>query len=448
MTDLAARLGAWAARLSLPDIPEPVRNIATRCIADTVGVAIAGATTDAATRVRRYSAAAYGPGTNRVLGTSSTGSLFGAALANGMAAHVLDYDDTCYAGIVHGSAAVFPAVFAAGEAAGITGAKLLAAFVAGCEVGYALGHALGSGVYRWWTTALLGSIGAAAGAARALGLDDEAAADAIRIAACESSGLRRVFGTPAKPYLCGRAVQTGLDAALSARAGLSGPCEILEAPDGFLHRFGDGMPKTNPVSELGRRFALVDPGIAFKLYPVCSAAQAAVEATVGLIAEHRISPDAVGRVRCDVTSFVANCLSYRRPRTLEEAQFSMNFAVGCILAYGQLDIGCLDASRLDDPALGHAMAKVEMTVSETVGNDGAHLEAAAVTLELSDGEEVRRHIPAATGTPGNPASDGQLYDKFHRCVAREMPPEQAEILWQRVSEIAEMPSLGALFDQP
>src|SRR5262245_2361257 len=106
MTDLAARLGAWATRLSLSDIPEPVRRVATRCIADIVGVAIAGAATDAAERVRRHVGAAYAPGNNRILGTAATSSLLGAALANGMAAHVLDFDDTCYTGIVHGSAAV------------------------------------------------------------------------------------------------------------------------------------------------------------------------------------------------------------------------------------------------------------------------------------------------------------------------------------------------------
>jgi 2-methylcitrate dehydratase PrpD len=448
MTDLAVRLGAWAAGLPLSDIPAPVQRGATRCIRDVVGVAIAGAATDAASRVRRHVAEAYGSGSSRILGTSATSSPLGAALAVGMAAHVLDYDDTCYAGIVHGSAAVFPAALAAGEATGIGGAELLAAFIAGCEVEYAVGRALGSGVYRWWTTALLGTIGAAAGAARALRLDAQTTANAIRIAACESSGLRRVFGTPAKPYLCGRAAQAGLDAALAARSGLTGPDEVLEGPDGFFDRFGDNAPEPNAFAELGQRFALADPGIAFKLYPVCSAAQAAIEGTAGLIAEHRISPAAIARVRCEVTPFVASCLTYPRPRTVEEMQFSMPFAIGCILGYGSLDVRYLDPRRVADPVLERAMAKVEMTQSDVVGDEGAHLEAAAVTLHLEDGRELRRHVPAATGTPSRPASDEQLYDKFRLCVASVISPVSAASLWRRIGAIAEIPSIDVLFDRP
>jgi 2-methylcitrate dehydratase PrpD len=448
MSDIAGRLGQWAAQLSLPAIPAAARRAALRSIVDVVGVALAGSKTELAARVRDHVSRAHAAGSCHVIGSAISTSSLGAALANGAAAHALDYDDTCYAGIVHGSAVVFPAVLAAAESEDIGGEDLIAAFVAGCEVEYALGRVFGTGVYRWWTTAMLGAVGAAAGAARALKLDAQATAHAIRIAACQASGLRIVFGTPSKPYLCGRAALTGVDAALSARAGIAGPGDVFEAPDGFFALLGDVRLEGDEFAMLGRRFALIDPGIAFKLFPMCSAAQAAIEATAGLLAEHRVPGDAVERVRCEVTPFVASCLTYSRPRTVAEAQFSMPFGIACILAHGTLDLDCLDDSRLRDARLEQEMAKVEMTtcaaLAQTAETRGEQLEAAIVSLTLRDGRILTRHVPVATGMPSNPASDDRLNAKFRSCAALALNSAEAEKLLQRLVALSELPSIRTL----
>lgn len=421
-----------------------------RCIIDVVGVTLAGSATQLAGRVRDHVARQHAAGDCRVIGSAMTSSALGAALANGATAHVLDFDDTCYAGIAHGSAAVWPAVLAAGEAEKIGGDELIAAFIAGCEVEYAIGRVLGSGVYRWWTTSALGAIGAAAGAARALRLDAEAAANAIRLAASQSGGLRAVFGTPAKPYLCGRAAQAGLDAALTARAGIAGPGGVFEADGGFFALFGDGGVGPDDFATLGERFSLVDPGIAFKLYPVCSAAQAAIEATVRLLAENGVAGDQIERVRCDVTPFVQSCLTYARPCTVAEAQFSLQFAIGCILAYGGLDLDCLTAERLTDPRLEQAMTKVEMMPCEALLRSDEdprdHLEAASATLHIADRRTVRTHVPAASGMPTNPVSDVRLREKFRTCAARPLGGGGAEALLRRIDALRELPSVTLLFD--
>jgi 2-methylcitrate dehydratase PrpD len=455
MNDIAEILGRWTADLSLAAVPAAAQQAAMRCIIDVVGVTLAGSLTPLAGCVRDHVALQHAAGDCSVIGSASTSSALGAALANGAAAHVLDFDDTCYAGIVHGSAAVWPAVLAAGEAGKIDGGELIAAFVAGCEIEYAIGRVLGGGVYRWWTTAALGVIGAAAGAARALELDAEAAAHAIRLAACQSSGARAVFGTTAKPWLCGRAAQTGLDAALAARAGIGGPAGVFEKDGGFFALFGDGGDGSNggvgadDFATLGERFSLVDPGIAFKLFPVCSAAQAAIEATVTLLAEHGIAGDQVERVRCEVTPFVQSCLMYARPRTVAEAQFSLQFAIGCILAYGRLDLDCLTAERLVDPHLEQAMAKVEMLPSRELFHAGEvsrdHLEAAIVTLHLADRRTVQLHVPAATGMPSNPVSDVRLREKFRDCATRALLGDAPEALLQRIASLRELPSITLLF---
>jgi 2-methylcitrate dehydratase PrpD len=450
LNDIAEILGRWAAELSLAAVPPAAQHEAMRCIIDVVGVTLAGSTTQLAGCVRDHVARQHAAGDCRVIGSALTSSALGAALANGATAHVLDFDDTCYAGIAHGSAAVWSAVLAAGEAGKIDGGELIAAFVAGCEVEYAIGRVLGDGVYRWWTTAVLGAIGAAAGAARALRLDAEAAAHAVRLAASQSGGLRAVFGTPAKPYLCGRAAQAGLDAALTARAGIAGPAGVFETDGGFFALFGDGGVGTDDFATLGERFSLVDPGIAFKLFPVCSAAQAAVEATVSLLEENGVAGDQVERVRCDVTPFVQSCLTYARPCTVAEAQFSLQFAIGCILAYGGLDLDCLTAERLTDSRLEQAMTKVEMMPCAALLRTGEdrrdHLEAAIVTLHLANRRTVKKHVPTAAGMPANPVSDVRLREKFRACASRALGGGEAEALLHRIAVLRELSSVTLLFD--
>ena len=179
---IAEQLASWASALSLSSLPAEVVAAAKRCIVDVSGVGIAGASYPAARAARKLIREASAPGAAALWGTDEPGlAPEAAAHCNAVAAHVLDYDDTCYDGIVHASAAVWPAVLACGEASGATGERLFEAFVAGVECEYALGRAFGDELYfkGWWTSGLLGSIGAAAGAAKALGLDAAPAAAPI-----------------------------------------------------------------------------------------------------------------------------------------------------------------------------------------------------------------------------------------------------------------------------
>ena len=89
-----------------------------------------------------------------------------AALVNGFAAHLLDYDDTFNPGdtTVHGSAPVWPVIFALAESSPVTGREALTAFVAGFETECRLGRAAGDAHYEigWHVTGTVGHVGAAA----------------------------------------------------------------------------------------------------------------------------------------------------------------------------------------------------------------------------------------------------------------------------------------------
>ena len=179
-----------------------------------------------------------------------------------------------------------------------------------------------------------GVFGAAAAAARALGLSAAETTSALGLAGTQAAGQKVAFGTDAKPFVAGRTAAVGVEAALLASRGLGGPPAVLEGKRGLIDLFNDGHVDTGAIDALGVRWRLMHPGIFFKHYPVCSGAHAAVELTQRLLQENGLSGASVRKVICEVTPVVAISLVYGRPTTLQEAQFSMPFAVGAVLRAG------------------------------------------------------------------------------------------------------------------
>ena len=227
---LSQQFGVWTETLSRDQIPDGVRHIARRCLIDTIAVSVAGSAMPVSRTMREHVLAHYGTGKCALIGERSRSSPLGAAFTNGVAAHALDYDDTSYAGVVHGSAIVLPAVLAASEHRNISGAEFLTAFIAGSEVVYALGLTLSDNHYLkgWWATSTLGAIGAAAGAAKALGLGQKKTTSAIALAAIQANGMCALFGSDAKPAIAGQAARLGLEAALLSDKGISAPPRVFE----------------------------------------------------------------------------------------------------------------------------------------------------------------------------------------------------------------------------
>ena len=189
-------ISRFAAFVSSVDVPAAARAAARDAVQDTVGVALAGAGEPAARIVQRVARADGGPGACSVLGTDMTAGPTCAALANGTAAHALDFDDMCWVSLAHPSAPLVAAGLAAGEAAGASGRTLLDAYVVGFEVECALGVVMNPAHYEqgWHCTSTIGAIGAAAAAARVMGLDAGTTGRALSIAASEACGLKENFG--------------------------------------------------------------------------------------------------------------------------------------------------------------------------------------------------------------------------------------------------------------
>jgi len=404
-------------------------------------VTLAGAAEPASRIVQRV-VEQDGRGPCRVLGTSQCASAANAALANGTAAHALDYDDMCFVSLAHPSAPLVAAALAAAEVAGSSGRALLDAYVVGFELEGRLGRVMNPRHYQrgWHCTSTLGTIGAAATAARLLRLDATAAGHALAIAASEASGLKENFGTMVKPLHAGLAARNGVLAALLAQAGMTASGAAIEGPQGFLKAMdGEQASLDSATGDLGSRWEIVDTGITVKLYPSCAGTHPTLDALLDLKGREGFRAEDIEAVDIGVDPIVPTILLYERPSSGLEGKFSMPFCAAAAVVNGRVGIDTFEPLQLGDPEILALQERITMRVDPTLDTTAPSLTQARVTVRLRDGRVLNASANGARGYPEKPASDDELAAKFMSCATQTLsvPTATAVLAALRAVESAE-----------
>ena len=420
-------LAGFSSALSFEAIGRDVLANAQLAIMDSIATLYAGLREPAVLLVRDAALREGAAGPATVIGTGKTASATAAALANGAAAHALDYDSISLT--VSGFVAS-PLLFALlalveGESAPVSGRQLLQAFVAGWETEAAIARGLGVYHYAkgWHSTATLGHFGAAAAACRLLNLDLDATRSALGIVASEASGLRTMIGNMTNPFHVGKAARNAVFAAQLARAGFRAePC-VLEHPSGFAMAFNgkDGFDLDRMTAELGRRWDLVDPGLVIKVYPCCGLIHSAIDATLDLKSEFAIEADAVLRVEVAVHALVPPTMKFHAPASGYEAKFSTGFCIANALLEGSVRLEHFSDARTADPRMARLMHCVHMVVHPDLLDAATFLERefSEVTITLRDGRSLTRRVNriANRGSRGRPADVELIRVKAADCLA-------------------------------
>src|SRR5579864_3747863 len=197
---LTAALAAQVAAMRLETMPPAAPTVAKQCLLDWLGVALAGRGEPLVRILIDELAAADDPAGASIVGHGRRARIDDAVLINGAMGHALDFDDVIMP-MGHPTVPVAPVVFALAEKRRASGAEALAAFIAGVETECRIARLLGPSHYArgWHTTATTGTFGAAAAAARLLGVKGTALAHAFGLAGTQAAGLKSCFGTLSKP---------------------------------------------------------------------------------------------------------------------------------------------------------------------------------------------------------------------------------------------------------
>jgi 2-methylcitrate dehydratase PrpD len=441
-----ARLSEFVVKTTLDDCPRPGLDQVRRAALDTVGVMLAGAREPVARLVREVARAEGGVPLCTVVGTRLRTSPTWAALANGTAGHAHDFDDTSFALMGHPSVPLLATLLACAEAETADGAAVALGYVIGFEVDAALGSAINPAHFErgWHATSTIGTLGSAAAAARVLGLDLAQTRHALGLAASHAAGLKENFGSMTKPYHAGQAARSGVLAALLAREGCTASEAALDGPQGYAAAFAGGAPLGEALDGLGRRWHLVESGIAVKPYPSCALTHAAIDALIELRGQHGLQPEQIAAVEVGVNRVTPGVLIHPAPATGLERKFSMQFCAAAALAQGRVDFASFEDGEIRDPTLRALMERVTMVVDESVP-DGLTAHAwTRVTLRLGDGRVLTSPPRGALGHPDRPLSAAALRAKFLACATTVLTPGEAEAVAGQLDHLEAIPDIRAL----
>ncbi|OKL62283.1 hypothetical protein UA08_02494 [Talaromyces atroroseus] len=422
-------LASWAHNLLYSDLPQDVVRAAIKTFYNWAGCAVGGSDHPAATIARSTLTPFFGQPTASLLGTSYSVDAQHAALLNGIASHVHDYDDTHLDTIIHPAGPVASALLAVAQwKGGFSGKEFLLALIVGIEAECKLGLSVWPEHYDvgWHITSTTGSIGAAVAVSKLLGLSIQQTSHAIGIAATQVTGLREMFGAHTKSFHPGRAAQNGLMAAIMAQGGYTSSLQALEAKRGWANVIGATKPDVQANMDKWLGIAQETHGVglpvgaatgrweilrnSFKPFPCGIVIHPVIDACSRLHVELEARGLAVGdiqSVHATVHPLVLELTGKAKPRDGLEGKFSFYHGGAIGLLYGKGTPAQYEDAVVQDPEVIATRDRIRGTADSSLAADEAR-----VVLTMNDGEVLQSHVLHAVGSLEVPMGDEALEAKF------------------------------------
>jgi 2-methylcitrate dehydratase PrpD len=412
---VAETLAARIASLKPGELPPATMRKCEDLLIDVVGLCVTARNED---YVGSAIAGCDDDGPCTVIGNQRTLTAAGAAFVNGTAAHGEDFDDTFEGGPVHAGAVIVPAVLAACERHNPDGRMALTGIAVGTEVLCRLSLVVPKAVHKagFHPTAVFGAMGAAAGVGAALGLNAKQIVDALGVAGSMAGGIIEYLaeGAWTKRMHAGWAAQSGLRAALLAKAGFVGPRTVFEGVHGLFHGFahtteGDYDALTG---DFGTRW--VTDTLAFKPYPCGTMAQPYIDCARRLAARG-IAAEDVSEILCEVAEGTVHRLwepraDKQRPRNGYSAKFAVPYLLATGFVHGGVGLGAFTESAIRDVQVLALAAKVKFVVDPD--NPYPNNYTGHVRATLKDGRVVEERQPYLRGGAQEPLTRQDVTDKF------------------------------------
>jgi 2-methylcitrate dehydratase PrpD len=408
MSSIAAAFAQGIDTLAGRPLPPAVASEARRSFINVVGTTVGAARHPGVDAILAAARELGAGGLAPVLGRSERTDVHFAALANGFAGHVDDFDDTHLATVIHPAASVLAVLTALAPQTQPTGERALRAFALGCEAQLRVGLSISPEHYDrgWHITGTCGVIGGAVTAALLLGLREAQLAGAVSIAASMFVGQREAFGTMTKPYHAGKAAANGIAAARLAQRGQRAASDVFEAAGGYSRSLSTKVDFALMNDAFGERWELLLN--TYKPYPCGIVAHPAIDG--GLMLSQQIADigeiDAI-RLRCH--PLVPELMGNAQPKDGLQARFSAIHGVAAALCDRQVGLAQYEDSRVIRDDVKALRARITLAPDPGVNRDEAFVEA-----RMKDGSTLTQHVEHARGSLARPLTDDELLDKVRR----------------------------------
>jgi len=442
---ISGQLGAFLARLSYRDLSKSQVTKLKIYFLDWLGSAIAGKGEKPVQIILDVIRDLGGTPESTIIASQSYGNCLFAALANGASSHVVEMDDLHRESILHPAAAIIPAVFALAEREKASGADLLLAIAVGYEAAIRVALGVGPSHYRFWhTTATCGTFGAAAGAARLLGLDEEQTLSAYGSAGTQAGGLWEFLTSNAmsKQLHPGKAAFNGLLSALLAQKGFTGARRILEGEKGFFKATSGDFDGAKCLADLGKEFYFERNSL--KYHASCGHTHSAIDAVLQATQGAGLAPEDVESVSVSVYQGSLDLLMNIEATTPYLAKFNLPFCVASALRFGHADVADFTAERIRDPELLRMIQKIRIQSDAELSAVYPRKWPARVDIVMRSGRHLKGAVEYPKGDPENPLSESEVLGKFKALTRGLITDDWADALCQRVMSLERAPDVSTL----
>ncbi|MGY0506012.1 MmgE/PrpD family protein [Luteimonas sp. e5] len=393
-------------------LPLRTQEKAALLLTDLMAAAAAGLNSSLARATRAAAVALHGPGDAKVWLTGQSLTIAGAAMANAAAASALDIDDGHRGAAGHPGAGIIPAVLAVGQSMGADDACMLDAMVLGYDVALRIASSRPPPTIETYCSGRWVAFGVAAAAGRLLGLGAHQIAHAMAMAGAESPVMlpRSRLGSSVKEGIP-PAVVVGLAGAFRARAGATGPVDLLDDDEHFS--------RNTMLSGLGESWWLEQCYL--KPYACCRYMHAAIDAIVAL----RQPGKPILDLGVETFPEGLRLSNAKAPQTLEGGQYSYYFSCAVAALYGAEALQPVDSALLADQDVRDIAQRMRLSAHEDFVAAFPATTPCRVTLDQGAGPRMLT-VQHPLGDFHNPMSKRQVVDKFRRVTAENLSPQKQE----------------------
>jgi len=440
-------LSNFIERTRFEDLPTNVFKMVKNSILDALGCGIAGFTLekDALNPIFALVNEMEGKPEATVIVDGLKTNCLHAALANGSFIHSIDFDDTHQAALTHTSSVLVPAALALGEKVNSDGKELLLAIALGFEAATKVGQSVMPSLFRFWhSTAMNGTIGAAALAGKLLHLNAEKMNLTFGIAADIASGTLACieFGDLTKSLHAGMAAMKGMLAGLLVKGGATGPQDIFEYSKGYCNAYSE-KPKLEKITEnLGHPFEIIFNGI--KGFPSILASHTSIQAVTVIVRKEKLSADLIKEISVKTYNLVESSFCNYNPQTLLAARLSVPFCIALAAVDGEVTLQSFNEKRVFDPKIRDLMKKISVKGTPELNSLYPEKFPAEVEIITKDGKKFCGGEYYPRGSYYNPLTQEEIESKFISLATVTFSEKQALKIMETINNFEEIKTISEL----
>lgn len=448
-TFLTRTLAEWSAQLTYEQLTPDAIAGAKAFLYDSLGCAFGGAHVDDVHLAESYLKARGGKPECTVWVSGWKTDVVESAFLNALMIRAMDYNDIYWKQDPSHPSDIIPAATSICEREGLSGRDLILGIVLAYEIEMRLCEVALPGIReRGWHHATLTAYASPIVAGRLLKLNPDQMQHAIGISASRHFTLGAAVAgklTMMKNTVDPMATRAGVESALLAQLGYTGPENVLDGKEGMFHCLGPDWDAEKLIGDLGTSFKIKDCGM--KSYPTEALTHTPITATLYLLREHKLQAEAIREVRIETIARAADILSDPAkydPRTKEAADHSLPYCIAAALVDHKVTPEQFREEKILESRLRAQLPKIKVIANHEFEALFPKLQPCKVTIEMTDGQHYERRIDVPKGDPRDPMTEEELGIKFDALAGRSFTESRRSEIKRAIGRLDQLERVDAL----